>query len=87
MKCHNTDKKHNPMKHMLHMILCCGLPMLIIFTLPFIAKVSPAAAGILGLISPFICPIMMGGMLFFMFRKDKASCCEEKKKEISVNQE
>ncbi len=71
------SKGHSPMKHMLHIILCCGIPMLIIFLLPFIAGISPAAAGVLGVITPFICPIFMGGMLFMMFRKDKHSCCKE----------
>lgn len=70
---------HSPMKHMLHMILCCGLPIVIILSLPFIAKISPAAAGFLGIIAPFICPIMMGGMLLMMFGKKKTSCCDETK--------
>lgn len=86
-ECNNHG--HNPMKHMLHMILCCGLPIVIILALPFIARVSPAIAGLLGIIAPFICPIMMGGMLFMMFGKKKASCCDETKtndssKEISA---
>lgn len=77
-KSHNM-KEHSPVKHMLHMILCCGLPIVIIAALPFIAGFSPAIAGILGIIAPFICPVMMGGMLFMMFRGNKHSCCEEKK--------
>jgi hypothetical protein len=76
-ECHGGHS-HSPMKHMLHMILCCGIPVLIIFALPFIAGINPAAAGILGVIAPFICPVMMGGMLLMMFRKEKPSCCEEK---------
>lgn len=59
--------KHSPMKHLLHMIICCGLPLLIILLLPFITGVSPAAATILAFIVPFIYPIMMGAMLFMMF--------------------
>lgn len=67
---------HNPLKHILHMVLCCGLPILILLSLPFIAKVSPWAATGLGFIAPFICPIMMGGMMFMMFgRKQKSNCC------------
>lgn len=66
---------HSPLKHALHMIICCGLPILILFSLPFIAKISPWAATGLGFIAPFICPLMMGGMILMMFgRKDK-SCC------------
>jgi hypothetical protein len=65
------------MKHMLHMVLCCGLPIIIIMSLPLIAKVSPALSGVLGLIAPFICPIMMGLMVFMMLGKKKSSCCNE----------
>jgi hypothetical protein len=75
----NNNHGHNPMKHILHMIICCGLPIIILLTLPLIAKYSSAAAGILGFIVPFICPVMMVGMLFMMFGKKKPSCCDEKK--------
>lgn len=77
----NNNHRHGPMKHIIHMILCCGLPVIIILSLPFIARYNPAAAGILGFIAPFICPVMMGGMLFMMFGKKKASCCDETKTE------
>lgn len=85
MNCHGNKNenggshKHNPMKHMLHMVLCCGLPILIIGLLPTIARFSPSAGKLLGVIAPFICPIMMGGMVFMMFKGDKAkSCCGNK---------
>lgn len=71
------NHEHSPIKHMLHMILCCGLPIVIILALPFIGRISPAVAGFLGVVAPFICPIMMGGMIFVMFRKKKSSCCDE----------
>jgi hypothetical protein len=74
----HNEKGHSPLKHMLHMILCCGLPIVILAALPFIASFSPAMAGILGVIAPFICPVMMGGMVFMMFRGNKHSCCEER---------
>lgn len=74
MNCCKTDKEekmdsrgHSPVKHMLHMVICCGLPILIIISLPFIGRYSPAIATLLGVIAPFICPIMMGGMVFMMF--------------------
>ena len=88
-KKNNINKEHSPIKHMLHMVLCCGLPIVIIFALPYIASISPAAAGVLGVITPFICPIMMGGMFFIMFRGNKRSCCDgtnaDHNQEISEN--
>lgn len=66
----NAEKGHMK-KHFFHMILCCGIPIVILLMLPFIARVSPWGAGILGLIAPFICPLMMGGMIFTMFRNTK----------------
>lgn len=80
-----TMKQKSSIKHMLHMMLCCGLPMIIIFSLPYIARFSPSLSGILAVIAPFICPIMMGSMVFMMFRKRGSGCCNEKespKKEI-----
>ncbi|MHB8128088.1 MAG: hypothetical protein ACYDEX_03730 [Mobilitalea sp.] len=74
---------HSPMRHMLHMVLCCGLPIVIILSLPFIAGISPGIAGILGVVAPFICPVMMGGMMLMMFSKKKSSCCEETKTETN----
>jgi hypothetical protein len=79
----NSRKEHSPMKHMIHMILCCGLPIIIILSLPFIAGFSPAIAGVLGVIAPFICPVMMGGMLLMMFRGNRHSCCDKSKAETS----
>jgi glucan phosphoethanolaminetransferase (alkaline phosphatase superfamily) len=79
----HKGKEHSPMKHMLHMILCCGLPIIIIAMLPFIASFSPAMAGVLGVIAPFICPVMMGGMMIMMFCGNKKSCCAENKVEVN----
>ncbi len=71
-------KEHSPIRHMLHMVLCCGLPVVILSFLPVIYRVSPALAGLLGMIAPFICPIMMGLMMFMMFRGgEKHSCCDK----------
>jgi hypothetical protein len=81
------SRGHSPKKHMLHMVLCCGLPIIIILFLPFVASISPGFAGVLGVIAPFICPIMMGGMMFMMFGKKKSSGCDDTKtdrSEISV---
>ncbi|GFZ33880.1 hypothetical protein CSC2_44060 [Clostridium zeae] len=89
MGCHNTGdenkSKHNHgfNKHMMHMIICCGLPIGIIFFLPFIASLSPSLAGVLGKIAPFLCPIMMFAMIPMMMGRKKQSCCSEDKKEVT----
>ena len=65
------SSKHSSFKHILHMVICCGLPILIILSLPFIGRYSPGIATLLGTIAPFICPIMMGEMMFMIFGKRK----------------
>jgi len=87
MKCHDkketSNAKSSLLKHSLHMILCCVLPILIIALIPFVVKFSPVLGGVMGLIAPFICPLMMGGMIISMFRgnKTKKSCCSSDKDE------
>lgn len=86
MNCHGNNEnnknqqgahKHSPLKHMLHMVLCCGLPIIVLGSLPLISRLSPAAAGVLGRIAPFLCPIMMLLVLPMMLRGGKkGSCCD-----------
>lgn len=82
MNCHEDKKEgqrthsHSPLKHMLHMILCCGLPILLIAILPLISKISPSIAGVVGRIIPFLCPLMMIAMIPMMFgHSKKNNCC------------
>ncbi|WMJ81845.1 hypothetical protein RBU49_06250 [Clostridium sp. MB40-C1] len=84
MNCHRDNRKnqdncnHSPLKHMLHMILCCGLPIVIIGILPFVSRFNPSTASILSKIAPFICPLMMLGMIAMMLRGNKKkSCCDD----------
>lgn len=82
----NTHK-HSSLKHMRHMLLCCGLPIVIVGLVPFIVRINPTAGGILGRIAPFLCPIMMLAMLPMMLgghKKDgkKASCCDTKEENL-----
>ena len=50
---------HSPRKHMLHMILCCGLPIVIIMAMPIIAGFSPAVAGVLAEVYVFMSTIVL----------------------------
>ena len=82
MNCHDDNKNakgahnHSPLKHMLHMILCCGLPIVVLALLPIISGFSPAAGNVVSKIAPFLCPIMMISMLLMMFGGNKnKSCC------------
>jgi len=92
MICHGNSKNekgshnHSLLKHMLHMAICCGLSIIIVGALPIIARFSPAAAGIIGMITPFLCPIMMLLMLPVMLRGDKKTNCCSSAKESSEPQ-
>ncbi|WP_238903376.1 hypothetical protein [Clostridium sp. YIM B02506] len=73
---------HSPLKHMLHMALCCGLPIIILSFLPLISRLSPRAGVFVSGIIPFICPLMMLGMIPMMLGGDKKrSCCSDSNKE------
>ena len=92
MNCHKDNKKvqsnhkHNPLKHMIHMILCCGLPIVIIVFLPLIARVSPSAGGEIGRILPYLCPIMMISMIIMMMSGNKKkNCCDSNKNHDNIN--
>ena len=74
---HNHDNTnnttHKPKKHMphwVHMILCCGIPIILLLLFPYISKLIPGAAA-LGFLIPLICPLMMGLMMFNMFKNNK----------------
>ena len=71
-----NDKKNKHahkghMSHMWMMALCCGAPLILLFVVFLFGASFPALK--VGLISvlPFICPIMMIGMIPMMLRKDK----------------
>lgn len=63
------NKNCNHKGHMLHMILCCGLPLLILLVLPLVGY-----RGILQTIAPFICPVMMLVMMPMMMRGQGNGC-------------
>jgi len=80
--------KHNPLKVMLHMILCCGLPIVIIMTLPLITRFSQSTGSVIAIIVPFLCPIMMIWMMSMMRGSNKkSSCCDKTKNDNSDKNE
>ncbi|GIM28799.1 hypothetical protein CPJCM30710_14650 [Clostridium polyendosporum] len=94
MNCHgkNNEKRgthnhsHSPLKHILHMVICCGLPIVIVGLLPLITKFSPSTGSVITTILPFLCPLMMIAMLPMMFRGNKkANCCDNTKNHNSNN--
>lgn len=90
MNCHENNKtggnrKHNPMKHMLMMVLCCGLPLIIVGAFSFI-NIGTGFKTTIGGIAPFICPIMMVLMMGMIFKDSKHGDCCSGKKEVKENQ-
>ena len=72
----NNEKKenkgsHSSMKHILMMVLCCGLPILLIAVLPFLKIGNTAFRITLASIIPFLCPILMLFMIPMMLKGSK----------------
>jgi len=62
--CHDAEPPaHNHKKHMMHMALCCGVPLLLLLALPIFGY-----KGFLLSVLPLICPIMMFAMMPMMMR-------------------
>ena len=88
MNGHINDKKkenkgnHSSMKHILMMVLCCGLPILLIAVLPFLKIGNTAFRVTLASIIPFLCPLMMLFMIPMMLKgsKEGKSCHDKKEK-------
>ena len=85
----NDGKKENKgahcsMKHMLMMVLCCGLPILLIIALPFLKIGSTGFRVTLASIIPFLFPVMMLFMIPMMLKgsKEGKSCHDNKEKQL-----
>jgi len=81
---HEHKKGHMP--HMLMMVLCCGAPILLFLLLPFISKLIPGSYGVLALIAPFLCPLLMLPMMISMLRERKDDQNKSHSMEDSNNQ-
>lgn len=85
-KVNQGGHKHSPLKHMLHMVICCGLPIVIVAFLPLITRISPSAGSFIGRIVPFLCPIMMISMMWMMMGGNKKkSCCDNSDENFENN--
>ncbi|MBC2582052.1 hypothetical protein [Clostridium sp. DJ247] len=99
MDCHDNKngnhKSHSSLKHMLHMVICCAVPILIVAALPFL-KLNIALKTTILSIAPFICPIMMIFMIPMMLKamrgehshnkhiEDSSSVINENKEENTI---
>jgi Na+/melibiose symporter-like transporter len=69
--CHEKGQRGH-LSHMLMMALCCGAPIIILLLIPLISKAGgPGTAKFFAAVAPFLCPLMMVGMLPMMFRGGK----------------
>ena len=73
------NKNLGHLKHIFMMILCCGAPLLVVSLLPVISAVIPGSDSVLRTITPFLCPILMIGMIPMMVKEWKANSTGEKK--------
>lgn len=90
--CHDHHKNGEPGKehshkgflsHLWMMALCCGAPIILLAILPLLGNLSPGIRGAVSGILPFLCPILMVGMMLMMFRGNKGkgereNCCAHK---------
>lgn len=71
-------KKQGHLKHIIMMIFCCALPMVLVFTIPLIGNLIPGSARILAAVAPFLCPVLMIGMIPMMIKNSRESRENEK---------
>ena len=69
----NKETKKN-LKRLLPLSLCCIVPLLLLSAVPAISEYSASGALAVSFIAPFICPLIMGGFFFFLFKWNR-SCC------------
>ena len=79
-----NNKQHGSIKHMIMMVLCCGLPILIFAIIPFLGAANTPLKSGLTAITPFICPIMMFFMMPMMMKhlKERQECHDNGEKQI-----
>ena len=81
MDCHDQNEDKNEIQKkgeghphgysMWMMILCCAAPVLALLLIPLIGGNFPALTLVLAAAAPFLCPVLMGGMMLFMFLRSR----------------
>lgn len=66
-----VNEKKGILSHGLLMIICCAIPLVLLFLLPYINIRSSAIQGFLGMGVFLLCPLMHLGMMYFMTRGNK----------------
>lgn len=68
---HDNRQKKGRMSHLWMMVLCCGAPLLALFLISFLGSGFPAVRTFLAPIVPFLCPVLMIGMILMMLMKGR----------------
>ncbi|HEX2985472.1 MAG TPA: hypothetical protein VHO71_01500 [Caproiciproducens sp.] len=76
-KNNNSHKGH--MSHMWMMVLCCGVPLLLIALVSLFGASFPVVRVALIPVLPFLCPILMAVMIPMMFMGHNRNCDREEK--------
>ena len=76
-----------PFFYSFQLVMSQPLSILIIVSIPFIAKYDLGWATLLGVIAPFIYPIRIGGMMLTMLGGEKKETCSSKKENDTVPEE
>lgn len=81
---HNNDNKSNNshkghMSHMWMMVLCCGVPLLLIALVSLFGASFPVVRAALIPVLPFLCPVLMAVMIPMMFMGRNHNCDREEK--------
>lgn len=65
-----VHKRHS--SHMLWMVLCCAIPLVLLFVLPFLKIQNAGVNSVLRTAVALICPLMMVFMMIPMFKNDRS---------------
>ena len=68
---HDNHQKKGHMSHLWMMVLCCGAPLLALLLISFLGSGFPAVSAFLAPIVPFLCPVLMIGMIPMMLLKGR----------------